>query len=151
MQGWWPRDYPRSMSRSWAHPQDLQNQVAHLENQPSHTNHPTDVRLYYSVQNNTFNVNTSSLMGSCPLSLRIWISWMQNLHCSQLRSLCCACRNKRPASAAYTCKRIVKLILSSPLFPLCLRACNQKSLCFSGDLKPYTEAILGAERLVLLL
>lgn len=74
-------------------------------------------------------------MGSCPLSLRIWISWMQNLHCSQQRSLCCACRNTRVASTAYKCNRIVKPIFSSPLFLLCFRACNPKSLCFSGELQ----------------
>lgn len=119
--------------------------------QPSHTSTRPTLWFYSSIRNNVSNVNTSSLMGSCPLSLRIWISWMQNLHCSQLRSLCCACRNKRPASAAYKCKRIVKLILSSPLFPLCLRACNQKSSWFTGEMKPCIKAILGTECLVLLL
>lgn len=118
--------------------QDRQNQATkqHTENQSPVT--PTTrlmVGFYSSIQNNTFNVNTSSLMGSCPLSLRIWISWMRNLHCSQQRSLCCACRNTRVASTAYKCNRIVKLILSSPLFLLCLRACNLKSLWFSGELQ----------------
>lgn len=42
------------------------------ENQSPET--PTtrlSVGFHFSIQNNTFNVNTSSLMGSCPLSLRI--------------------------------------------------------------------------------
>lgn len=134
--------------------QDLQNQAMNQHTQNSSpVTLPTRLmlRFYSSIQNNTFNVNTSSLMGSCPLSLRIWISWMRNLHCSQLRSLCCACRNTRAASAAYKCNRIVKLILSSPLFLLCLRACNPKSLWFSVELKTYIEAGLRVEWLVLLL
>lgn len=130
--------YPSSVLSSCAQPAGPANQATkqHAENQSPVT--PTSrlpVGFYSSIQNNTFNVNTSSLMGSCPLSLRIWISWIRNLHCSQQRSLCCACRNMRVPSTAYKCNRIVKPILSSPLSLLCLRACNPKSLWFSGELQ----------------